>query len=144
MPEVTDPTTTPTGPERRRPGIRGSRERLDRTYPLNIARPAPGRGGEVRVRLTGHPADLEKLIATMPGLHIVTATIDPAEAVVEATTQAGVHHYLSTACIHEVLTTDPTVAADLHAYCASESGKCGQKLPHTCKWGSCVCGCPGH
>jgi hypothetical protein len=148
-----DPSTPPPPAERRRAGIRGSRDRLDRMYPLTPAptpaSPAPGRG-VVRVLFTGHADDLAKLLLTLPGLQItgVTAAAELVDGefatTVAATIQAGLHHYLSSACLHEALTGDPTVAADLHAYCASEKGNCGHKIPGTCKWCESACGCPGH
>jgi hypothetical protein len=139
-------------PDRRRPGIRGSAERLNRQYPLASAAPAdgePGRGA-VRVRLTGHPDDLAKLLPTLPGLNI-TRVASAAELVdgeyathVEATIQAGVHHYLSSACLHEALFPDAAAAAELHAYCAGQQGACGHKTPAVCKWCPAPCACPGH
>src|SRR3954467_13111058 len=71
--DVTDPEPpAAVTPDRRRSGIKGSSERLNRQYPLASPAPAdgePGRGA-VRVRLTGHSDDLAKLLPTLPGLNI--------------------------------------------------------------------------
>jgi hypothetical protein len=150
-----------TEPERRRPGIRGSHARLDAQYPLaapaatatpavpdaaapGTGTPAAGRQGPVRVQLSGDSYDLAVLLRTLPGLDITRTTVDGPDSVVHGTIQAGVHHYLSTACLHEALTDDPDQAEALHAYCAAEHGRVGAKTPHTCKWGTCPCACPGH
>lgn len=57
------------------------------------------------------------------------------------------HHYLSTAFLHEAeaLAAGDTVrAAELHAYCAGETGVVGAKIPARCKFCPAVCECPAH
>lgn len=57
-----------------------------------------------------------------------------AEMVAAQESGVAVHHYLSTACLHE-----------LHDYCQSQVGFDGAKRPGRCKFcdAPCVCSCHG-
>lgn len=57
------------------------------------------------------------------------------------------HEYLSTSCWHEAeerVSGNDTRADELHAYCASDTGLCGQKTPGKCKFCESLCSCPQH
>lgn len=53
----------------------------------------------------------------------------------------GQHHYLSTACLHAEMNSDP----ELHKHCQGLTNLQDEpKIPGTCKWCSSKCVCPCH
>lgn len=103
----------------------------------------------VAVRLMGPPDAVERLATvTLPGFRAVVRKVidDGSEVIMYGYVIASPDHhdYLSTYCQHEAGNPDPSVAAHLHALCASTVGLCGEKVPATCKICRTHCLCPGH
>lgn len=121
--------------------------KLDEAYvPV---RSEPGRE-VVGVRLIGIESAVRRAtLLDVPGMRPVVYALsqdNPGQVVAHGflIVGDGVHHYKSSYCRHEAVSTGAR-AIDLHAACESPTGPCGpRKTPAACKVCASPCLCPNH